>query len=141
MRIVAVPEYCLGCGLCEIYCAANHDGFKGQVLKAYKTGQPVSRSRLVYTGDGPLLNTCHNCAEAPCANACISAAIQTDANGAIFIDDLKCVSCYTCVMVCPYGHILPAGPKSVVKCDLCRENGYKPACVAHCPNEALVIEN
>jgi len=42
MKVIAIPEYCLGCGLCEIYCAAQHDGYNGNVIKAYKKGNPVT---------------------------------------------------------------------------------------------------
>ena len=43
-------------------------------------------------------------------------------------------------MVCPYGAIKPdAEGKVVAKCDLC-PNLEVPACVANCPNEALIYE-
>lgn len=140
MRVIAVPEYCLGCGLCEIYCAAQHDGYAGNVLRAYKRGKPLSRSRLLNSPFFLWFNTCMHCENAPCINACISGAMKRDENNIVYVDEDKCVGCYTCVMVCPYGHIKPLpGQKQVLKCDLCRGENIIPACVAHCPNEALKL--
>jgi carbon-monoxide dehydrogenase iron sulfur subunit len=59
---------------------------------------------------------------------------------AVMCDWSRCIGCWTCVMVCPYGVIgrqLELG--KAVKCDLCpgRET---PACVASCPTKALLYE-
>jgi len=45
-------------------------------------------------------------------------------------------------MVCPYGAIArdETEKKIASKCDLC-QGEEEPACVAHCPNEALVFED
>jgi carbon-monoxide dehydrogenase iron sulfur subunit len=60
--------------------------------------------------------------------------------GLVVHDAEKCIGCWTCIMVCPYGAIKPDTlSKIVVKCDLC-PNLEVPACVANCPNEALVCE-
>ena len=61
----------------------------------------------------------------------------------VHIDKNKCVGCYTCVLVCPYGAVMPAeGGQVMQKCELCTErlNGGTPACVAACPNRAIVFE-
>ena len=43
-------------------------------------------------------------------------------------------------MVCPYGAIkMDKEGHVVAKCDLCKEL-EEPACVANCPNEALVFK-
>ena len=44
-------------------------------------------------------------------------------------------------MMCPFGgiHIDMERGKVVSKCDLCQGEEL-PACVAHCPNEALIYE-
>lgn len=140
MKVISIPEYCLGCGLCEIYCAAQHDGFNGNVLKAYKTGQPDPRSSLIRSRPVSWFNTCMQCEEAPCLNACISGAIKRDRDGIIYIDENRCVQCYTCVMVCPYGHARPSSRSGrIMKCDLCRDSEGMPACVKHCPNGALKL--
>jgi len=61
--------------------------------------------------------------------------------GAIQHDPEKCIGCWSCVMVCPFGaiQINTEEGKVASKCDLC--GGLEvPACVANCPNEALVYE-
>ena len=61
--------------------------------------------------------------------------------GLVVHDVDKCVGCWTCIMVCPYGaiNIDPANHKAVIKCDQCVGSNL-PACVANCPNEALYIQ-
>jgi len=52
----------------------------------------------------------------------------------------KCMGCWTCVMVCPYGAlVMDKEGKVVAKCDLC-QGIAEPACVANCPNQALVFK-
>ena len=61
--------------------------------------------------------------------------------GEVVHDVDRCIGCYMCVMACPSGAIAidRERGKSVAKCDLCAELG-EPACVANCPNRALVYE-
>ncbi len=43
-------------------------------------------------------------------------------------------------MVCPYGAIkMDRQNKVVAKCDFCIEQ-KEPACVANCPNQALILK-
>ena len=57
------------------------------------------------------------------------------------IDHDKCVGCLTCVLVCPYGAVLPGPDGAAMKCELCLENVCgAPACAAGCPNRAIVYE-
>ena len=59
----------------------------------------------------------------------------------ITIDQNKCVGCYTCILSCPYGAIMPSEMGAVQKCELCVKNGDGvPACVTGCPNKAIVYE-
>ena len=59
--------------------------------------------------------------------------------GATVHDEDKCVGCWMCVMVCPFGAIRPgAEDKIAVKCDMCPdEDGFE--CVDACPTGALII--
>lgn len=138
MRVEPDARYCLGCRRCEVFCAAHHDGYKGQVLVAFKRGNPVTRSQVIGQQNEWWLNTCRQCADAPCLQACISGALRRDQLGIVYLEQEQCVGCYTCTLACPWGHIRPrteGGP--VIKCDLCRERGNNPACIEQCPNRAL----
>lgn len=139
MKITAIPDYCLGCGLCRIYCAAAHDGFQGNVLRAFKHGAPLPRINLINWQGLTYFNVCRHCQDAPCINACISGAMQRDENGRVYVDNSRCISCYTCILVCPFGHPQVSRERpGILKCDLCRESNREPACVKHCPNEAII---
>ena len=73
--------------------------------------------------------------------SCISGAISRTEGGAVTIDKSKCVGCYTCILVCPYGSVSAGENGAVQKCELCLENSCtSPACVKGCPNRAIVYE-
>ena len=60
-------------------------------------------------------------------------------SGIVTVDSEKCVGCWTCVLACPFGVIRQEKHSGkIAKCDLCLEKEM-PACVANCPNEALVF--
>ena len=86
---------------------------------------------MIVRNDKSWLNTCRHCHNAPCINACLTGALQKDDQGIVFIDSQRCVGCFTCVMVCPFGHIQPSRDSyRVVKCDLCRDQkGDSGLCV------------
>ena len=51
------------------------------------------------------------------------------------------MGCYTCVLVCPYGALRPSEEGPMEKCQLCLDSiSGEPACVAGCPNRAIVFE-
>jgi len=142
-RIIVNEEYCIGCRLCEIYCLTQHSQSK-KIIKAFKEEVPRALARVVVEEEGPLsfAMQCRHCEDAPCVAACITGAMHRDERtGAVLCDEERCVGCWTCVMVCPFGAVLrnTSGRKAASKCDLCYGEEM-PVCVAHCPNEALVYE-
>ena len=141
-RIQVHQEYCIGCRLCEIHCLVQHSHSK-KIVKAFKE-TPRAMSRLLVEEEGPLSFAvqCRHCVDAPCVEACISGAMHKDERtGAVLCDQDRCVGCWTCIMVCPFGAIQRSvtGRHVASKCDLCVAE-ETPVCVAHCPNEALVLE-
>jgi carbon-monoxide dehydrogenase iron sulfur subunit len=140
--IVAKEEVCMGCGLCEVYCIVQHSKSK-DIVKAYmrEHPRPTSRVRLESKRPVSFAVQCRHCEDAPCVTACLSGAMHVDKKtGLVLHDKDRCIGCWTCVMVCPYSAIMmDASGKAVSKCDLCTELAI-PACVANCPNGALVLK-
>lgn len=140
-RVYAKEEWCLGCHLCEYQCAFANSGLKNMVyaLKGKKINP-----RIQVEGDNKisLAVQCRHCDEPLCVYGCISGALSKDENGTVVIDAEKCVGCFTCILSCPYGAIMPSDDhKAVQKCQLCLNNSVgEPACVKGCPNRALVYE-
>jgi len=131
-------DRCVGCRSCQLACAVEHSTSK--TLFGAISEMPLPRYRLyVEAAAGqkvPLL--CRHCDPAPCLEACISGAIFRDERGAVLGRDDRCVGCWTCIMVCPYGVVGRRKERKVaVKCDRCPDRGV-PACVEACPTKALV---
>jgi len=139
-RIIAREEVCMGCGLCEVYCLVQHSRSK-DIIKAYKKENPqvLIRVRVEEARPVSFAIQCQHCDNAPCVNACLSGAMHLDEETGLVVHDVeRCVGCWTCIMVCPYGAIrMNVSGKAVIKCDLCPELNI-PACVTNCPNEALI---
>lgn len=141
-RIVTIEEHCMGCGLCEVYCTVQHSKTK-DIVKAYnkEKPKPVSRVRLEVNKPVSFAIQCRNCEEASCVTACLSGAMRKDEKtGLVTHNPEKCIGCWTCIMVCPYGAIkMDISGKAAVKCDSCSEIEV-PVCVANCPNGALAVK-
>lgn len=140
-KVYPKEEVCIGCRLCEIWCIVEHSKSK-DILKAYKEEKPRKLSRVYVEERQPLSFAvqCRHCIDAPCVDACLTGAMHKDKSGIVLVDENKCIGCNTCIMVCPFGVIRRGADKKVVsKCDLCIGE-ETPACVANCPNEALVYE-
>jgi carbon-monoxide dehydrogenase iron sulfur subunit len=138
-RVYVDEKWCLGCHLCEYYCAFANSG-KDDMVKALKGAQINPRIRVEGDNQISFAVSCRHCEEPHCAKSCISGAIKVE-NGIIEIDQNKCVGCYTCVLNCPYGCITPNDDGIMQKCELCIKNaGGEPYCVKGCPNRAILFE-
>ena len=139
-RVYIKEEVCIGCHLCEVYCQLQHAASK-DLVKAFKRElpPPVSRVRLEENGEVSFSLHCQHCDEAPCVYACLTGALTRDpASGVVEVNEERCIGCWTCILVCPFGAIArDTNQRKMVKCDLCQGEDL-PACVANCPNEALV---
>ncbi len=139
-RVYVNEAWCLGCHLCEYNCAFANSG-QTDMVKALK-GKPLY-PRIRIDGDEKITFavSCRHCTDPICVHSCISGALSQGPDGVIRVDRDRCVGCSTCLLVCPYG-ALSLGPDGVMqKCELCLENVCgAPACVAGCPNNAIVYE-
>jgi len=142
-KVYVREEYCIGCHLCEVYCVMAHSRYPNDLLKAFKKDNHLPLPRLWVEEKGPLTFAfqCRHCEEPHCVSACITGALQKDTTtGVVTCEQERCVGCWTCVLACPYGAIRRDKEKGkMVKCDLCSNWGETPACVLHCPNEALIF--
>ncbi len=143
MKIELKKEYCVGCGLCEIYCLVAHSSSR-EVIKAFKGEKEKAESRLFLEIDKPVSFPlqCQHCDDAPCVRGCITGAMYKNQEEITLLDEDKCVSCYTCILECPYGAIQISKKESLlpIKCDLCIGSGGEPYCVNNCPNGALILK-
>ncbi|BAW32252.1 MAG TPA: 4Fe-4S dicluster domain-containing protein [Methanothermobacter sp.] len=114
-ELILSPELCDECLKCERIC-------------------PRNSIRLI--NGVPIF--CMHCApeKAPCLNICPEGAI-IEKDGAIIIDEKKCVGCGLCRDACPIGAIYTDEHGIPHKCDLCIEY-EKPLCIAACPTGALI---
>ena len=141
-RILIREEYCMGCRLCEVHCITEHSD-SGNIIKAYRGSTPPPASGIYFESKGSVSFAlqCRHCDDAPCLEGCLTGALYRDPeSGAILHDPEKCIGCWTCIALCPFGAVKPDTGKHTVasKCDLCVERAF-PACVENCPNEAIVL--
>ena len=142
MKVIGVHlDRCTGCKTCELYCATERGSSGKTLLKAVQeTPVPKPRLRVERTNDACLTIQCRQCVEAPCLNACPSGALVRDAkSGLVVVREDRCIACWTCVMLCPFGVIFPwPERKFALKCDRCTYMEY-PVCVEVCPTRALEV--
>jgi len=139
-RVYVNEKWCLGCHLCEYNCAFANSGCDDMV-KALKDVTIHPRIRVEEGENICFAVNCRHCEEPLCVKSCITGALSVE-DGVIHVDEEKCVGCYTCVLVCPYGAVMPGPDGGVIqKCELCTNNSAgEPACVEGCPNRAIVYE-
>lgn len=134
-------DICIGCGLCQVFCVTAHSQSKN-IIKAFNRERPRQqpRNRIERHSDVSFSIQCRNCNEPSCVYACLTGAMTIDAeSGQVIHAANKCIGCWTCIMVCPYGAIVRDIDRHLIsKCDLCAEYEI-PACVANCPNEAIKL--
>jgi formate dehydrogenase iron-sulfur subunit len=89
--------------------------------------------------------SCQHCIEPACVGVCPVTAITKLSNGAVVINEKKCIGCRYCFQACPWKVPQFDFDKRVTrKCHLCYNrtllNYQKPACVAACPVGALAFD-
>lgn len=133
-------DRCVGCRQCEISCALVHSESRNIHQAVWERPLPRQRVRVTREGSEYYPLRCFHCEDAPCIGACISGAMHLDEDvGTVACDTARCVGCWMCVMVCPYGSIrIHEGQKVALKCDRCPDED-EPACVRGCPTRALLV--
>jgi len=129
---------CLGCKSCEIACAVEHSASKNIFQAIMEEKKPRQRVVVRSTSKEPFPLRCRHCEDAPCVQACMSGAMYKDEQGVTRHDPDKCVGCWMCIMVCPFGAI-SRQENLALKCDLCPDREDSFACVEACPTNALFV--
>ncbi|TXT64686.1 MAG: NADH-dependent phenylglyoxylate dehydrogenase subunit beta [Promethearchaeota archaeon] len=127
--LVFEPKKCIGCRLCEGYCAMTHYGVNNP---------SKSRIRIIrnHKKQIDIAIYCHQCINPPCVEACKFNALSVDSEtGAISVEEENCTACRMCVEKCPYA-VPSIHPDNniIMICDLC---GGEPKCVEICPENAI----
>jgi len=93
---------------------------------------------------------CNHCEDPVCTQVCPKGATFKTPDGAVLVDEDRCIGCLYCKQACPYGarylRPIPARPDGVTrvagKCTWCWHRltkGLEPACVGVCPKKALIF--
>jgi carbon-monoxide dehydrogenase iron sulfur subunit len=138
-RVYVNEQWCLGCHLCEYYCAFAATGEK-DMARALIGVKINPRIRIEEHNEVCFAVSCRHCREPLCVKGCITGAL-TVTDGVVSINSDICVSCYTCILCCPYGAVAPSEDGAAQKCELCVKTADgTPVCVKGCPNGAIVYE-
>ena len=92
-------EWCLGCHLCEYYCAFANSG-EADMVRALKGVSIRPRIQIESKGAVSFAVSCRHCQEPLCVKGCITGALAIK-DGVVCIDTNRCVGCYTCILLCP----------------------------------------
>ncbi|MDH3197085.1 MAG: 4Fe-4S dicluster domain-containing protein [Candidatus Krumholzibacteria bacterium] len=147
---------CIGCGACVRACRAENDVPEGMYrtwIERYEI--PVEGEAHVDSPNGGELGfhavtsgmevrkaffvpkLCNHCEATPCTQVCPVGASYTTRDGAVLVDDKRCIGCGYCIQACPYGsRYLNPTTRTAAKCTWCYHRitkGLKPACVEVCP--------
>jgi carbon-monoxide dehydrogenase iron sulfur subunit len=139
--LVFRPERCLMCLSCVLACELKAIGVRDPRELDLKSGvKPPRRLSMVLAEGTPWPERCRHCAQAPCAEACISGSIVRDEESSTVRHRPEtCVGCGTCRLVCPFHAImLDETGDCMVKCNLCPEDAT-PRCVNACLTGALTL--
>jgi len=132
---------CTGCNACQIACSIENEVELPFNWRQVNTFNEPKHPDISYFH---LSTACHHCIEPPCLKYCPALAISKDQdNGAVLIDQDKCIGCKYCSWVCPYdAPTFNHSKKIMEKCTLCfhrLKEELLPACVTLCPTSALQI--
>ena len=120
-------EKCYSCKKCDPQCSyIEHPNNRGVV-------------RLLELCSNYII--CRRCKDSPCEKACPQVALEKQANGVLKRYLMRCTSCKTCTVACPFGcTYLETVPYKTSGCDYCVGRlavDEKPLCVRTCPEGAL----
>jgi Fe-S-cluster-containing dehydrogenase component len=149
---------CDGCGKCMQACSKMHFIPKDrQWIKVLRMQESDETAPYFFP------QPCYHCDNPPCTKVCPVDATFKRTDGAVLIDNERCIGCRFCMAACPYGarsfnwahpndppealaepyspeHGFPRRVGTVEKCDFCTDMaamGMLPGCVGGCPMGAM----
>ncbi len=133
-------DRCMGCKSCEMACAVEHSKDKSLYGAISEKPLPLRRLYVEQACGQKMPLVCRHCEDAPCVAVCSSGAMRQDPSTGIVNRDVdRCVGCWMCAMICPYGVIgRQRDARVAIKCDRCGTR-QEPACVEACPTHTLIF--
>ncbi len=135
-------RYCSGCKSCQLACKDKNNLPVGELWRRVyeitegewtKKGEAWENTVKAYN----VSVSCNHCEKCICIEVCPVKAYTRGEDGAVRIDQNRCMGCQYCAMACPYGapQFNPAINR-MGKCDFCEDRiakGENPVCVDACP--------
>ena len=131
---------CIGCHACTIACKSEHE----VPLGVFRTWvKYVEKGEFPNTRRHFLVERCNHCENAPCVAICPTGALFKRDDGIVDFDRNRCIGCKSCMQACPYEAIyIDPETHTAAKCNFCAhriDQQLQPACVAVCPEEAIIF--
>ena len=147
---------CIGCRACMVACkewnglgADDSDFFAGDGYQNPRDLDENNYTLITYREEPAEAEwvfgrqLCMHCAHPACVSACPTGALQKLANGAVELEEWRCIGCRYCMQACPF--VIPKFnydspfPK-IHKCTFCSDRlaaDLEPACAKVCPTHAI----
>ena len=152
---------CIGCCSCMRACRAENDVPEGRFrtwVERYRVRADGEVLVDTATADNFVFATpaaeeivkaffvpklCNHCEKSVCSQVCPVGASYQSPEGAVLVDQKRCLGCGYCVQACPYGsRFIDPVQHTAGKCTLCYHRvtkGMLPACVLACPKGARMF--
>jgi Fe-S-cluster-containing dehydrogenase component len=126
-RLLIDLEHCAGCDQCGLKCS-----YRGHVANdGIQSLREFAHFAVV----------CRRCADEPCVAACPWQALEKQEDRVLKRYLMRCTSCKSCAMACPFGTIYPETiPLVTSSCDYCLgrlNEGQSPVCVESCSHGGI----
>jgi tetrathionate reductase subunit B len=131
---------CIGCQACTVACIMENgvpEDYFRTIVSTYEVHDGERTNAYM------LPRLCNHCENPPCVPVCPVRATYQQDDGAVVVDNTRCVGCGYCVQACPYdARYINPGTHTADKCTFCAhrvEAGLLPACVETCVGGARVF--